>query len=485
MTAKRSNINIFSVENKVHGSQQTSKSRQEGNHIHHSDGLPDKIHEQLRRHRYMQVLFFIIILGIDTMDFVADWLFYTNVRIAEQGLVYGVPDQKAVTALFFFSIIGSLTFFFETTNLGMATFTGHSWLHMDLVCAVTMWVEDIPQIMINVYISLCREDPISVFQLTKAAVVILGIVIRIVILSVKYCSHDSLVELKQRNPESRRHVTYRVFIMIGLVFKMAGAVTIFILTQTSRDLSGKVIFEVPDTIFKARYHDARYFHNVSVYLHHPTFDYTDDTPNDTNSHWMRLITINSIRNLPEKEMMFDYEFQDLPNELKMILWENDGGSSWQAQECYTLDKSTRIITPTTPCGAAFVSAPPDTSIIFQFSFTPPDRVFQKLIFGDITFNVKINENGTCRSISKNQLGHYSQTGSNIPVVVHYYRTNVSEANHIVNEGGAVRFYENERDLIDIKEVWQNGWMDCVTKGSHGPHYDVQINPPCSTTQLTP
>ena len=478
MAGKHLNMKVFSIEDNGH------ESHVKGQHNHHSDsvdGLSQKIHDELRRHRYLQVLFFFIILGIDTVDLVADWLFYADVSIAEQGLVYGIPDQGAVTALLFFSITGSLTFIFETANLGKEIFTGIPWFNTDLVSAVIMWIEDIPQIAINVYIALCREDPISVFQLTKAAVVILSIVIRIIISSVRYCSHDSLVELKQRDPESRRHVTYRSFIMLGLLFNMAGAIAIFIFTQTSRDLNGNVIFEIPETIFEDRFHDARYFHNVSVYFHHPTFDYTDKNTSDTNSLWMRLITINSIRNLPEKEILFDYEFQDLSNELKMILWENDGGKNWQAQECYTLDKSTKIITPTVPCSKLFISGPPDTSNIFQFSFTPPDRVFRKLVFGDIAFNVKINENGTCRSFSDDEVMHYSQTGPNIPVMVHYYRTNTSEANHIVNEGGVVRFYENDRDLIDIEDVWQTGWMNCETKGSVAPHYDPKINPPCNTT----
>ena len=83
--------------------------------------------------------------------------------------------------------------------------------------------------------------------------------IRIVISSVKYCNKAALREARQRTKESTRHVAYRVFIMLGLLINSACAVTIFIFTQTQRDLNGNIIFQVPETIFEDKYNDQRYF----------------------------------------------------------------------------------------------------------------------------------------------------------------------------------------------------------------------------------
>ena len=50
----------------------------------------------------------------------------------------------------------------------------NAWVNTDLVSAVIIWIEDLPQISINLYIAHCREDPTSGFQLFKAAIVLLG-----------------------------------------------------------------------------------------------------------------------------------------------------------------------------------------------------------------------------------------------------------------------------------------------------------------------
>lgn len=88
--------------------------------------------------------------------------------------MYGPLEESTTWALLAFSIIGSLTFVFEGVNLWWEVFRNNPWLDTDLVSMVTIWIEDLPQIAINVYIAICREDPISVFQLSKAAICLLG-----------------------------------------------------------------------------------------------------------------------------------------------------------------------------------------------------------------------------------------------------------------------------------------------------------------------
>ena len=121
-----------------------------------------------------RILFFLAICGLDLADLISDWLLYADVSLAEQGLVYGPPGRAAVHALLAFSIVGILTFLFEVINLWWEVFRNNSWLDTDLVSALTIWIEDLPQISINVYIAMCREDPISVFQLSKASIILLS-----------------------------------------------------------------------------------------------------------------------------------------------------------------------------------------------------------------------------------------------------------------------------------------------------------------------
>lgn len=54
-------------------------------------------------------------------------------------------------------------------------------------------------------------------------------------------------------------MVFRVFIMSGLLINAACAITIFIFTQTQRDMNGKITFNVPTTLLEDQYNDQRYF----------------------------------------------------------------------------------------------------------------------------------------------------------------------------------------------------------------------------------
>jgi len=117
---------------------------------------------------------FVLIVVLELVDLVSDWLVYADFSQMEKGLVFGPPEDAVIYALLAFSIIGTFTFFLEAVNLWWGMFHENPWLDTDLVSAVTIWIEDLPQISINVYLARCREDPSSGFQLMKASVVLIG-----------------------------------------------------------------------------------------------------------------------------------------------------------------------------------------------------------------------------------------------------------------------------------------------------------------------
>ncbi|XP_070204398.1 uncharacterized protein [Littorina saxatilis] len=440
-----------------------------------------------------RIIFFLIILGLDIADLFSDWLLYVDVSLAEEGLVYGPPEDAAIWALLAFSIVGSITFVFEGVNLWWEVFRNNPWLDTDLVSAVTIWIEDLPQIAINVYIAMCREDPISVFQLSKASIVLMGLMVRIVISLVKYCNKASLREARLKTKESSRHVAYRVFIMLGLLINSACAITVFIFTQTQRDMNGKVIFQVPTTVFEDKYNDQRYFQNVSVFIHHPDFDAS--TPNETTGYeanWVRFMTINDIRNQEDLDISYNYIYEKTTTHLKMALFTKQDKvgkkkqGKWRISECYQMEWATRnidIVSNATCSGTTFFTSSA-ISVFITFSFTPPDHVFRKLIFGDIRFNSKFREsNGTCKEFAN----FTDSVGNNVNIpTIHYYRvnstiaTNNTAGHHMLIEGGRPRFYHNDGvDMEDITNVWKTGWGRCESSGSMAPHLEREIPTECS------
>jgi hypothetical protein len=58
-------------------------------------------------------------------------------------------------------------------------FRNNPLIDPELLSALTIWIEDVPQITINIFIALCREDAISYYQIIKAGVIIFGGFIRV------------------------------------------------------------------------------------------------------------------------------------------------------------------------------------------------------------------------------------------------------------------------------------------------------------------
>ena len=434
----------------------------------------------MKNKRKCDIFIFVVVVILDLSDLFSDWLLYYDVKNVEPGLVYGVPEQGVVTCLLVFSIIGTITFVFEIVNLAveLCSKSGKPWLNVDLVAALTLWLEDIPQITINVVIAWCREDPISIFQTVKASIIIVGIIIRFLISLFRYCNNESRLELKTKTAKARRHVCYRVMIVLGLILNFAGAVAVFVFTQTQRDSDGTWKYPVPETVFEDRYNDDRYFRNVSIYVHHRTFD--DKGPLQAGGNWMRVFTINDIRSQPDKELMFRYEFQENSSAISMILSNNVHRLSTRPVECYILTKSDTTLRKEENC-QNIISPASKQTMTLKFSFTPPSRTFsfRRLIFGDIKFNAKYTDaNGYCEDIPTESLTDKIVSGFANSITVNYYRTHVSEKNHVIVSGETgARFYR-QSDLTDITRVWSTGWGRCEPKGSLAPHIDRDIAVPC-------
>ena len=116
-------------------------------------------------------LIFCVLFSFGLADCLTDWLLYVDVSLMEEGLVYGPPGDAAVYALLVFSIIGSFTLVLVAVDLWQDN-CGERCLPADLATAVAVWVEDLPQIIINERIGSCREHSVTTFQQIKAAFIL-------------------------------------------------------------------------------------------------------------------------------------------------------------------------------------------------------------------------------------------------------------------------------------------------------------------------
>ncbi|KAH3779487.1 uncharacterized protein LOC127842900 [Dreissena polymorpha] len=412
-----------------------------------------------------KVFVFLLVLCLDAADLVSDWLLFRDVWSAKEGLVYGPPEDAVKYSLMAFSILGTLTFIFEISNLWWEIFRRNPWMDVDLLSAIVVWIEDVPQIAINVVIVACREEAISYFQLVKASLIIVGAVIRIIVTLVRYCSKSARKDLEcaKVNTESRRHVVYRVFIMLGLFVTLGGAITIFLFTQSERNPDGSLNFKVPHRIVEGEFDDQKYFTNVSIYFSHSYFDY-EANPSAGSKNLIRLIKLNDIKST---------------NNDKSVHIEYDGTYKFQIlvdgqKECYAISKSTTQVTRETPCSALINPQ----QFAFTFHFIKPS--VPSLIFGDITYALKTGTSTNCETPTFKVVDNLA-TLMNDPysALLRYYRTKpgVTEDNHISKTSTTLQFY-HASDLIDIADVWKTGFAYCKSSGSPAPHKGDNLNVKC-------
>lgn len=441
----------------------------EGNMI---DNIPccASLHDKLA----FKLTVFILVLALDAADLISDWLLYRDVSATEEGLVYGPTEDSLRYSLLAFSIIGSLTFTFEVVNLWREIFRNDPWIDVDLLSAVTVWIEDVPQITINVVIAACREEAISYFQLVKASVIIAGAVIRIIVSLVRYCNKRARQDLRcaRVNKDSKRHVIYRAFIMTGLILTLGGAVTIFLFTQAERNADGSLNFKVPRNLIDGEYNDQRYFHNVSIYFSHKLLDYDAKQGSGDDVNLLRLLTINEIKK-HSSDRTIKIQYDDLTN-TKVAIHVSDKGFD----ECFQIFRPNKSLTVVANCSAL---ATPHEFIV-TFHYTKPS--VPKLLFGDIKYNIKL-KNGSSSvctdpdfSIEDEVPDHANDRNV---ATLHYYRNKdeVSDEYHIKRDptGKTGQFFHSN-ELQDISEVWKTGFAYCKSSGSLAPHRDDTIDVQC-------
>jgi hypothetical protein len=222
---------------------------------------------------WFKCIVFLAVSALNSADLVCDWLLFKDVIMTQEGLVYGPPEPVITWCLLAFSILGTFTFVFEIVNLWWEVFRENPWIDSDLASAITIWIEDVPQIALNVAIVVCREEAISYFQLVKASVLIFGICIRLIVSFVRYCSKDNLAKTRKNTKWAHQHIAYRVFIMFGLIIIFFGSVTVFLCTQFERSLDGNIKFNIPHTLFEEKYDDERYFDSTSARLPYYEFSF--------------------------------------------------------------------------------------------------------------------------------------------------------------------------------------------------------------------
>lgn len=406
-------------------------------------------------------IFLVLTWIVDTFDLVSDWVFYYELTVAEDGLVFGVFDANLVMATLVFCVVGSVTYVIEFI-LGVREC---HLIKMDkeeeaseVMNIITLLIEDLPQICINVIIASCREEATNVVQIVKASAAILEILITFIVMIGKYC-----IQRKKREKLGKRKKVYMTlrFILMFIILVLSVLVMYLVFKFDKGTIHN-------DSEGLDREETDRYLHGVGVYMNinhmvHPI----SNLPYMAGNQWMKLLDVNSLTHLAKPSAGVLLSVAAAATPLQHIWVRKHPISRSTNTTCYTVNATGMSALAYKQCSDVFANTDDTNSIVLQFSYVPPSSV-QPL--GDIHYNAKIRGR------------HCSELHSDILTLKYFkIKPDVNDTMTLLSNGqngGQFRYYSLPGDITDIRQAWKTGKLGCDSTGRESPKLSPSIEVPC-------
>ncbi|XP_021370881.1 uncharacterized protein LOC110461648 [Mizuhopecten yessoensis] len=388
----------------------------------------------------------ILILCGDVFDFIMDWVFYDDIKNAQDGLVFGPHDKKLVMATLVFCIIGTVTFITECAinRLEYKWNKKHNWRWSEkldtiskiseVMTMITLFIEDLPQILINFAVALCREEVTNVVQIVKAVSSLVEVIILLGILFVKHRQVKRKGEIKAW----RKWVFWVTIVISFLIF--AFSVAVFGLENNLN--KEKIDFDSHGLEGKEA---DRYLQGVNVFMKSPTI------PNMADDQWLNITDIKTITKFPDQSsnMVVSVFVNEQYGWIK-----KQSTTSGETLSCYQAAQTSMMSPlPSAKCREILSNTTDGTYITVKLEYVLPNR-HQPL--GDILYNYRVTDQN-CRPISSS------------PVTLQYFKRSGSKISH---------FFSLATDLDDVREVWKTGSSFCKSTARERPKLSSVITVPC-------
>ncbi|CAH1801637.1 unnamed protein product [Owenia fusiformis] len=401
---------------------------------------------------------FTVILTINIVGIVLDWLVVVDILNMTKGLVFGPPEVEITNAIITVTALSSFTFLLEVINLGIEMKTGEPWIEEDTGQVITLYLNNIPLTIINAFIAACREIAISYFVLAKTGFSLLSVAIRLFL---------ALVHFVTKKEKTYRDSFTRFLLLIGLGVLFSASMAIFIFSYVSPQEGNEYIFRKPETWVKERPNRAKYFDGVSIFYNSPSFN-CGTQGNDTK--WLKLESLYDELEEKVNRNWFELEFTNSGAQFRVI---NQTSESTDISSCFSMDFGTCSVIKQVPASCNSLSGIMSTTIKLTFKYDKPTKY---LVMGDIKYNAKLTSNQTCVDTQQSPDGKLKYLNNELGQLV-YFKTKTTAANtgHFQgNDTTGFDFYTYPNDIQNIEEVWITGFRQCPMSGSKYPNLDATL-----------
>ena len=422
---------------------------------------------------------FISIVVLDLTEATNDWLLFAELSKIEIGLVYGPLDEYLVLIFLIICSLSSVAFIFEILNLLRELCTGNPLLDLDLVSAINIWLCDVSMIIINIVIALCHDEPVSVFQLTKAALIIIAVFIRIAV-------PLAWIYVRQSEPgyfgEKFRKSVYRAVSSAGICLMLTGSVTILIFTHTISSDEGTFQFRFPQQIWEGKPIFNKYFTDVGIYFNHNNLKFKFLSQQE--QYWIKVADLEEF--YAEENINVKISYSATGGTIQKLVINSYNTTGQRYKECYDINYAGNQakLNLLLDCSPNFLTD--SEEIVFRFIYIAPHV---HLLLGDIIFNAKYRKGGLCYGLEGNNTQLYNTKTQELVGQLAYmkYDTQAFEGHRLVQRNSTSRTvlstidspqYNTQHILSEATEVWKTGIYGCACRGQKGPTMNSSLPLSC-------
>lgn len=399
---------------------------------------------------------FYVILVLDLIDVFVDWYFYAKVKFIKPGLVYGPPEESYKWAVFSFCVISIITLFIETIQNAddLRDKKRLPFLTQSLSNVLTIYLEDIPLLVLNLILSVCRDGEVSIISLIKASLGISAVLIRFILMIVQRWIMDK--------KKTRFELFCDVISTFGLIVIACLSITIQLLNTFPSDKNGLLQFKSPEKFDRMSFIQEKYLDSVSVFMSWP--------PNRQNQNNTNQILLGDITNLIKHGHM---SIKFLTNsDLNELLTEKNYTLCIQ-KKLFSLNKTLNCYQVTN--GVLFSQV--NSTIVdleslpngFYISIKKVSTVSFMYRIGYLDFNIKFfNSNETC-----NQFEFGKSTRNMLTYARYIYPQNETQFFKAKTTHYST-CYNLNYDLITTDKLWRTGILNCDSKADKGPKFNSNL-----------
>ncbi|XP_069135123.1 uncharacterized protein [Argopecten irradians] len=380
------------------------------------------------------------VIAVNIFDLISDWTIYTGELLNKDGLVFGPYDRHIVDATLVFCVIATVTFvvefFLDIYNHNKKSETVE--LAVEILAVVTLLIEDLPLIGINLHIAFCRQRETNIIQIIKASTAILEPLVKLSIMAIKICRNNC--KLKKKITEAKK--IRQVLNFLILILLAINLILSILLVLTTMFDSLRLDEEVKNG----------YQQDVGIFM---------TVPNMADNEWIRLTDLKTITQLssPTQGLFLSVMVTAAP--LQYIWIRKHFPGSPESLSCYHGNSSSAILLPPNDC-SNILPTTETTTVSMRFTYIHPST-YQPM--GDIHYNLEVRQG-------------FHQILTNETVSLKYFKVRPAVRSDLAltttENDSHYQFYREDSDLLSTHEVWKTGTSRCGNTGRESPKLDSDL-----------